>query len=585
MYLTTLLSSLLASAIIASAAVPGVKPYYYRLEGLIPRHELVKMMGPSKYLPRASTPEAGGGIPHSPPPKNPTGNEPGWSAIDKASGCPHKCCTADADGSCLAKGCVALLVPTAYRLPVGERSWGRFGKGGKKKIDDFQVHGGRRRKKIRMRGLWRQPSSEYRYSNRMSEIRFMTTVMADDDSDSSIGDDIETNVLLAYASKEPTSDDFSQLGGHPIWIDGKTAPDGALAKCKVCNSHMSLLLQLHADLPGHFPGHERKLYVWACRRKACRRKEGSVRGFRGTRQVKVDAAGGTAQEKTATQSAAPAKVQTGLGESLFGVAKSNTSTSTNPFASPSGNATLSNPFASASSLAAKPPQKPETSESLPQTFAEKAKISSPLDEPTPEPQPKGPKEPWPEKSAFPTAYPSYYLDADKEYIDPEPPSPAQSTQNIRVDDDADGSSSASNQELFESSMDKTFQKFADRLSQNPEQILRYEYAGHPLLYSRSDAVGKLLDPTHANEKVKTIAAGKIPACKNCGAERVFEMQLTPHAITELEAEEEGLDGMDWGTILFGVCSKDCQQKGVKDGEVGYVEEWVGVQWEELAEQK
>jgi hypothetical protein len=36
------------------------------------------------------------------------------------------------------------------------------------------------------------------------------------DSDSSAGDDVETNVLLGYASKEPTSDEFSQLGGHPV---------------------------------------------------------------------------------------------------------------------------------------------------------------------------------------------------------------------------------------------------------------------------------------------------------------------------------------------------------------------------------
>ena len=41
--------------------------------------------------------------------------------------------------------------------------------------------------------------------------------MADYDSDSSgVGDDIETKVLLGYASKEPTSDEFSQLGGQPV---------------------------------------------------------------------------------------------------------------------------------------------------------------------------------------------------------------------------------------------------------------------------------------------------------------------------------------------------------------------------------
>lgn len=44
--------------------------------------------------------------------------------------------------------------------------------------------------------------------------------MADYDSDSSgAGNDVETNVLLGYASKEPTEDDFSQLGGHPVRVN------------------------------------------------------------------------------------------------------------------------------------------------------------------------------------------------------------------------------------------------------------------------------------------------------------------------------------------------------------------------------
>jgi pre-rRNA-processing protein TSR4 len=143
-------------------------------------------------------------------------------------------------------------------------------------------------------------------------------------------------------------------------------------------------------------------------------------------------------------------------------------------------------------------------------------------------------------------------------------------------------------DAFESSMDKAFQRFADRMSQNPEQILRYEFAGSPLLYSKVDPVGKLLAPHQesaaaANVKVKTASAGKsgMPKCVNCGGDRLFELQLTPYAIVELEAEELGLEGMEWGTIILGVCSKDCVQRGQREGEVGYVEEWVGVQWEEL----
>jgi pre-rRNA-processing protein TSR4 len=43
--------------------------------------------------------------------------------------------------------------------------------------------------------------------------------------------------------------------------------------------------------------------------------------------------------------------------------------------------------------------------------------------------------------------------------------------------------------------------------------------------------------------------------------------------------------MEWGTIIVGVCERDCQQKRVEHGGVGYVEEWAGVQWEELNERR
>jgi len=134
-----------------------------------------------------------------------------------------------------------------------------------------------------------------------------------------------------------------------------------------------------------------------------------------------------------------------------------------------------------------------------------------------------------------------------------------------------GGSKKEEMEAFESAMDATFQKFADRVGQNPEQCIRYEFGGTPLLYSKDDAVGKILGSGKA-----------LPRCPACGAGRVFEVQLTPQAITELEAEELGLDGMDWGTVIVGVCGRDCQVRGVGADEDGYLEEWVGVQWEWLA---
>jgi pre-rRNA-processing protein TSR4 len=190
-------------------------------------------------------------------------------------------------------------------------------------------------------------------------------------------------------------------------------------------------------------------------------------------------------------------------------------------------------------------------------------------------------------------YPKYFLDADYETLDkPKALETIRTTgglEDTEMGATSSSSSAAEDAKLFESSMDKTFQNFADRLAQNPEQVLRYEYNSQPLLYSSTDTVGKRLAPEHtaaAVSKVSTTKQGSgIPKCTTCGNERVFELQLTPHAITELEVDEVGLDGMDWGTIILGVCSKDCVPVGTEVGFVGYVEEWVGVQWEELTEKR
>ena len=45
--------------------------------------------------------------------------------------------------------------------------------------------------------------------------------MDDSDSDSSGGEGVVTNVLLGFASKAHTIDDFSQLGSHPVEVSTK----------------------------------------------------------------------------------------------------------------------------------------------------------------------------------------------------------------------------------------------------------------------------------------------------------------------------------------------------------------------------
>lgn len=379
---------------------------------------------------------------------------------------------------------------------------------------------------------------------------------------------------------------------------------------------MVLLLQLNAELPDRFPGHERRLYVFACKRKACRRKDGSIRAIRGVR-ISPDFGKRSQEPAQAKENTAQKAASQGLGEALFGVKPATTSATTpraNPFMTSS--AAAANPFAAtpsspAAAAAANPfaqPQAtpaaasgggpenpavaaatPAAASDLPRTFAETLSLNNAQAVHGP----PRPPEPWPEEAAQPAPYPVRWLaDAEYETLDPTPLPAVPSTTRGTLDMEAEGGEGSGggrggkeDKEVFESSMDATFQKFADRVGQNPEQCIRYEFAGQPLLYSKADAVGKMLHPGSGGaEKVKVgsaAGAGAMPRCGNCGAGRVFEVQLMPRTIQELEVDEDGLDGMDWGTIIVGVCERDCQERSARVGESGYLEEWVGVQWEEL----
>ena len=177
-------------------------------------------------------------------------------------------------------------------------------------------------------------------------------------------------------------------------------------------------------------------------------------------------------------------------------------------------------------------------------------------------------------------FPFYYLDAEYETLEAAETMSATGASSM-PDVQTDGAEEASGTETLaslKSSIDRTFQRFADRLAQNPLQVIRYEYKGFPLLYNRSDSTGKLI----LAARTSSIDSGReihLPRCQNCKRLRVFEMQITPHAISRLEGEEGSVSGMEWGTIILGVCEGNCEQVNNKIGEVSHLEEWVGVQWE------
>lgn len=344
----------------------------------------------------------------------------------------------------------------------------------------------------------------------------------------------------------------------------------------MCNEPTALLLLLNADLPEYFPNDERRLHVFACRKRRCGRKPGSIRAVREVRKHKTEEA--MQPKGEAPSSILETQRQTNdLGATIFGVTSSTSRLgSPNPFfVPPQASSTFSNSLTSlppTSTLAAKPPQ--PTSEPPTETLASKLRISSP----PPSSRPEQPTESWPPESAFPPPFPYLHLDADYEALSVEKPHISDvsfsKTQTQYLEEDVIGSdTSGPDKDVFESSLDKTFLRFSDRLAQNPGQVLRYEWKGIPLLYSSTDAVGKRLTASHGMAKIK---AG-MPRCDSCGAERVFEMQLVPGAITALEENDVDLeDGMEWGTIIVGVCARNCGESG----QVEYKEEWCGVQWEE-----
>jgi len=313
---------------------------------------------------------------------------------------------------------------------------------------------------------------------------------------------------------------------------------------------MVLLLQLHADLPEHIPGHERQLYVFTCIRKACRRKEGSIRTFRASRVMASARNAIAATEPSSFNITSEPKFFANLGGDLFGVKISSGSPSSklNPFATPSSR------FHS--------PENSHTNTSgvhdLALNLARKVSLSVTAEDKEEEgTRPSNHEGDRLIVNLLPTPFPHYNLDAEYETLDTEPTqrSVYEEERAASRAEGTDGSSSVKDEITFESTIDRTFQRFADRLAQNPLQVIRYEFQGRPLLYSRNDPIGTIFATSLDISRTKSVSK-KLPRCERCGAERVFETQLTPQTIAELEAESEALDGMEWGTIIVAVCRND-----------------------------
>ncbi|XP_071803557.1 programmed cell death protein 2-like [Asterias amurensis] len=96
--------------------------------------------------------------------------------------------------------------------------------------------------------------------------------------------------------------------------------------------------------------------------------------------------------------------------------------------------------------------------------------------------------------------------------------------------------------MAESQDDRQFAKFKKRIQHEPDQVIRYERGGQPLLISREKRPQK----------------SQIPPCGNCGSVRQFEFQVTPQLLIHLGVDSLE-NSIDWGTLIVYTCTKSCDE--------------------------
>lgn len=357
--------------------------------------------------------------------------------------------------------------------------------------------------------------------------------MSDYDSDDEVMG--STSVLLGFAGKLVGNRGITALdnhiGGVPIWLNG-TKPPSDLTSCDACNGHLGLLAQLSCPLDDKL--YDRVIYVLGCPNPECRRKNGSIKAVRGIHDNEEVRARIRAEIEHDNPPIIESKKHN-VGDMIFG----GSTISSNPFGG-------SNPFEITPKESDAPADSKKKSKSKAQAQAEED-----------EPEEKGV---WLQK----------LVEVDDEYLVPEKP-----VKIEELDSDVMETSSASGPDstldpeaaaIAEAVSDPIFSKFASLVQHNPDQVLRYERPLKIVPYSNDEIYRVFINPS------------EIPDSEISGGRRIFELQLMPHLISELETDDQLVDGMEWGTIVVAT-SEDDDIPDLDDDGVGYVQEWVGVQWE------
>ncbi|KAJ2133394.1 hypothetical protein GGH19_000773 [Coemansia sp. RSA 1807] len=458
----------------------------------------------------------------------------------------------------------------------------------------------------------------------------------------------QPQVTLGYSDGSVGSDSTdaftSKLGGRPQWLDNTSAiPEAAL--CGQCGSAMAQLAQAYAPLDGS--PYDRVLYIWACCRRACTGKPGAARAVRAHLLNAEYALKLAKQNKPAMKQKKPSVLAGGLfgstasptvaaavdfgsvwrsGSDLTDSTAQNDSLFTGPLFGkkapsnandvPSCKHTAETQSKSLFEPLFSEPKLPKTEQGLSSSRSGKdslavEKLSAGLGQIAISSE-KSQSE-WPTNMESVAAQ---YLAFETETLADD----AQIHQRYRAEIDqaldlaaeascrkgkgsqAAGSSEPDwSEERYERAVlpkgtDMAFSRFTYIVEKNPEQVMRYQFGGRPLLYTTQDdtarALGAGTDSADDDDDDDTMCTdeyltNKLSPCPHCGGQRVFECQLMPALLTVLELPVHMADatvstkerlagselmrafdmGLEFGTMLVYVCAADCH--GGQTG-VGYL---------------
>ncbi|CCC67451.1 hypothetical protein NCAS_0A08930 [Naumovozyma castellii] len=355
------------------------------------------------------------------------------------------------------------------------------------------------------------------------------------------------------------------IGGQPIWLHPDSVPSPEILRCGACKKSDNMKLLLQAFSPLDYDqveaiqerynlknmnyinaNDDRVLYIFICTK--CQRRGNSIRCIRGVKKNKSD------HSEILSDKMASISMGKDFQINPFDLSKGEDQ---NPFGSnPFQNSTSSNPF----EVKKGPNETPKTVPSEMSTKALRKLHDSQKD-----------KEYDTTKS-----FRNYLLYVEEETFKNKPDH-LKLPKNLKIDKEALDLTGENETDLEKNPVkldprteklakfldDEVFQKFEEIVGYNPQQVLRYDLGGKPLFYAESKID---IERTVPNP-------GFNPSSK-----RVFEMQLMPKMILDLEETASLTDGMEWGTILV-FTDVENYIPTFDDHDVGYVEECVKVQWE------